>query len=72
MSNPWNLSSREIEVLEGFVEKPNGKSVARSLGIAAATVDQHVWNARLKMGGVARIKALVLWDRFKRGAHCEA
>jgi DNA-binding NarL/FixJ family response regulator len=48
----WRLSPREADVLSQLVEGQKNKSIAKKVGCAERTVEQHVrkilWRARAK------------------------
>lgn len=71
MSNPWNLSPREAEVLQTMASIGSGsaKQAAREIGgLTDRTVEIHVHNAMKKMGAATRLGAVLMWDREQRGA----
>lgn len=51
LDDAWEvpLTPRETEIVELIANGGSSKEVARLLGIAPATVERHVENARLKM-----------------------
>lgn len=64
----WGLSSREQEVIEGYMEDGIAKLVARKLGISTKTVEIHLGNIRVK-AGIGRSIALVLaYERMRRAS----
>lgn len=65
MSNPWNLTRREQEVMAGMVGCGGSqKVVADLLGISVKTVDTFLARARLRMEARTRFEALIRWDRW--------
>jgi DNA-binding CsgD family transcriptional regulator len=70
--NPWNLTATQARVLEALAEHGADKIAARALGIDHKTVENHTANARKRMGGVDRLCAVVMYDRWKTGRDREA
>lgn len=64
--NPWNLTPQQGATLSALAEVGCGKKVGRELGISYKTVEQHVAQAKLRMGLEHRVSAVVAWDRFCR------
>jgi FixJ family two-component response regulator len=72
MTNPWNLTKREAEVMAAMVVNGGlGKAVAVDMGISSKTVDTLYGRAAEKIGGRTRTQALLEWDRWSRGAQGE-
>lgn len=71
MKSDWNLSPRELDVIEAAVAA-NGTATAKvlgqTLGISPKTVDIHWSNLQNKMGALTRAEAMLMWDRQRRGA----
>lgn len=66
MSNPWNLTEREIEALSALVETGCQKVVANRLGVGKARVSRIVGAASKRMGERNHLRALIEWDRWDR------
>lgn len=68
MSNPWNLTPREDEVMRLWIKHGGGaKVIGRELGIAAKTVATFFARACEKIGGDNHTHALLEFDRWTRG-----
>lgn len=68
MSDPWNLTPRESQVMEGMV-KHGGvhKLIAQDLEISPKTVGAFYARACEKIGGKTHTIALLEYDRWMRG-----
>ncbi len=66
MTNPWKLTEREIEVLQGFTNGGRAKTIARDLAIEPKTVEQHAMNLRRKMKAKTIVAAVLIYDRWAR------
>jgi DNA-binding CsgD family transcriptional regulator len=64
MSNPWNLTARETEVLTLVADLGCSKLASRAAAISSKTVDIHMTNVIAKMGARNRLQAAVKWDRW--------
>lgn len=65
--NPWNLTPRQVQVMDWLVVTGCNKRVARALGMELKTVEGHMTAIRKAMGS-NRVVAALRWDRFRRGA----
>lgn len=67
MVNPWNLTSRQAEVVAALVEHGSAKAAAIKLGVS------HRRSCNLLRESFARMKvhndvqAALAWDRWQRG-----
>lgn len=68
MTNPWNITPRQAEILQALAEHGERKLIARELGISPMTVKVHVAEAISRMGVGTTVQAAVKWDRWKRSA----
>jgi DNA-binding CsgD family transcriptional regulator len=66
MTNPWNLTDREAEVLQRLTELHSNKAVARQLNLSIRTVEMHLVAIRKSMRAASRVEAVLLWDRWAR------
>lgn len=67
--NPWNLPPRQTEIMRLLVNGETGgsnKHIARHLGIAVKTVEEHIRRAMRNMGCRNRVLAAIAWDRWER------
>lgn len=64
-SNPWGLTATQLKVLEILSETGNNKAVARKLGMALKTAEEHVREMTRKMGVDNRTLAVVAYVRWK-------
>jgi DNA-binding NarL/FixJ family response regulator len=80
MTNPWDLTEREQDVLRVMVAQTRGgdKAIGKKLGLSSKTVATYVARACEKMEVASRLQAAIKWDReFNRGttrepcAHCQ-
>ncbi|MGB0920008.1 MAG: response regulator transcription factor [Alphaproteobacteria bacterium] len=53
------LSNQEIAVLKAVAAGKVGKQIAHELGITPGTVEDHIENARTKLGARNRAEAIV-------------
>jgi DNA-binding CsgD family transcriptional regulator len=73
VSNPWNLTAREAQILcmLAAASDCNSKRAARALGLSHRTVETYVQRACGKMGVPTRMAAVLKWDREHRAcSHC--
>jgi two-component system, NarL family, nitrate/nitrite response regulator NarL len=54
------MSRRELDILRGIARGQGNKAIARSLGIAEATVKIHVQHILRKLGVTSRVQAAVI------------
>ena len=68
MSNPWNLTERENEVLHAIAMTGDGNSkvAARQLSLSHRTVEEYVQRAMRKMGVNRRMAAVLMWELLVR------
>ena len=67
MSNPWNLTKREEEVLSLMLENAGAVKIAADrLGISFKTADTFLGRAKKRMGARTRFEALIQFDRWNR------
>lgn len=80
MTNPWNLTEREEDVLRVMVMQTRGgdKAIGKKLGLSSKTVATYVARACEKMEVAGRLQAAIKWDReYHRGTmrepcqHCQ-
>lgn len=64
MSNPWDLSEREGQVLTALAEHGCSKLAGHALGISPKTVDVHMQHCMVHMGARNRLQAVLMWDRW--------
>lgn len=64
--NPWNLSDRQVEVMDALCKTGTDKGAARELGLVVKTIETHSTIARAKMQAPNRTLAILAWDRFNR------
>lgn len=57
-ANPWGLTRRQIEVLRVLATGASNKKIAATLGIATATVNNHVEAIYAKVGASNRLQAV--------------
>jgi len=62
--NPFNLTEREVEVLQSLAEGNTNAEVASVLNISPATVRYHITNITEKMNVATRTEAIVLGVRY--------
>jgi DNA-binding CsgD family transcriptional regulator len=55
-----HLSQRERQCLEGVAQGRTTKQIARGLHLSADTVDEHIGNARHKLGARTRAEAVAI------------
>ena len=73
MNNPWNLTERQVEVLDALVEEgEHSAGIAAHLGISSKAVDTHLTRSYEAMGARSRVDAALMWDRWKRGQGAQA
>jgi DNA-binding NarL/FixJ family response regulator len=70
--NPWNLTATQARVLEALAEHGADKIAARALGVTHRAIELQISIARKRMGGVDRLCAVVMYDRWKSGRDREA
>jgi DNA-binding NarL/FixJ family response regulator len=70
-TNPWNLSERQERILEALAEHGTDKKTAQALGVSCKDIEYHTQRVRKLMGGVDRLCAVVMYDRWKRGRDSE-
>jgi len=69
MNNLWNLSERELEVLQELAAGTGtAKQIARKLGLSDKTVELHFQNATRKKQATSRTVAVLMFDRAQRQA----
>ncbi len=66
-ANPWNLTPQQCSTLFALAALGSTKLAARELAVAPKTIEQHVREAKRKMGIEHRVTAIVAWDRWKTG-----
>lgn len=68
-ANPWGLTDREAQVMDGILQHGCQKLVAREMGIAVATVQTYAERIRQKMGvGGHRLWHILRWYDFRKAA----
>jgi two-component system nitrate/nitrite response regulator NarL len=66
--NPWNLTARESDVMDALIESGGcNKTIAKKLGIAAGTVENHTVRIYERMAVHTRTKAAVVWALWRAG-----
>ena len=65
MTNPWNLTPRQIVVMEAVIRLGISKEVARELRIEVKAVENLRVSISKKMNAPMLVAA-VMWDRFAR------
>lgn len=66
MTNPWELSERQEQVVRTLTSGDCRKDVADKLGMAYKTLDTHLHLARAKMGAKSKTHAVLMFDRWVR------
>lgn len=67
MTNPWNLTKREFEVLALMLQCHGAVKIAADrLGISFKTADTFLGRAKRRMGAQTRFDALIEFDRWQR------
>lgn len=66
MTNPWNLTPREAEVLTAMAETGLDKLVADRLGITQQRVSQIMRSAMDRIGVRTPMQAVVAYDRWSQ------
>jgi DNA-binding CsgD family transcriptional regulator len=61
-----SLTPIQCHVLEHLVETDRREDACRALGIGASTFEAHLAQIYQRLGVRNRLKAAVLWDRFRR------
>jgi DNA-binding CsgD family transcriptional regulator len=64
--NPWGLTEKQARILEALAEHGADKLVARILDMNTKAIEHQTQQARKRMGGVDRLCAVVMYDRWKR------
>lgn len=66
--NPWDLSPRMAQAMDLLVDVGDCSEVAKRMGVAPKTVEQHMLQVSIKMGNQYRnrVQRIVAWDRFRR------
>ena len=62
-----SLSQREIEVLQGVIQRLRNREIAEKLGIEAGTVKRHLENIYAKLGVSGRAEARLLFQNVLPG-----
>jgi DNA-binding CsgD family transcriptional regulator len=66
MSNPWNLTARQAEVLACLAEVGTDTAAAKKLNIKRRTVEHHLALAMAKIGAANRTLLVLAYDRWAR------
>lgn len=64
--NPWNLTARQVQVLEAMARHGTRKLVARELNVGLQTVDTHLAKAYRAMNKPNKLMAVLAFDRWVR------
>ena len=64
--NPWNLTPKEIAVIEAITRLGARKLVVKELSLSTVAVDKSLQAAYTKMGAKNTLVAAVAWDRHVR------
>lgn len=65
-TNPWNLTARQVQIIETILETGGCTAASKRLGIVLKTVEQHLYVIRQKMGGINSMQACIVFDRWAR------
>lgn len=65
MTNPWNMTAREVQVLEMLVRTGSSKVVAAELEISPKTVSELFRRAMERMNARTRLLAVLKFDRWR-------
>ena len=65
MASPALLTPRERECMDAYLFHGSQKGVARSLGIAEATVQVHMRRLRQRLGVSLMVHAVVEWTVYR-------
>lgn len=65
MKNPWSLTPRECEVMDGMMATGTVKGTARRLGIDGRTVETHLDHIALKMQPKHKLAHFMAWHLFR-------
>lgn len=64
VSNPWNLSAMEFEVLRQLHAYKKQRMIAESLGLSHKSINTYTVRARAKMKVKTLYEAVVLFNEF--------
>lgn len=64
-ANPWALTPRECDVMDGMMACGVVKAVARRLGIDERTVEWHLDNIALKMQPKHKLAHFMAWHLWR-------
>ena len=64
MTNPWNLTPREVDVMAALAQHGCSKLASRVCHLAPQTVDAYVQRVMQRMEVRNRMQAVVMWDRW--------
>jgi hypothetical protein len=65
--NPWGFSLAVVDALDAMCEKGTSVAAGDRLGITNFTINQHLKDAQIRMQADTRLKAILLWDRWRQG-----
>lgn len=63
--NPWNLSPREIEVMEAMCKLGCAKLVAKDLSLSLKTIYDYLYNTSKRMRKRFSLTKYLAWDRWR-------
>jgi FixJ family two-component response regulator len=67
MSNPWNLTPRQAQVMDAIVSTGCNKRAADALGLSHYTICSHMRSVIDRMGMQTYLQRALAWDRWRRG-----
>jgi two-component system, NarL family, nitrate/nitrite response regulator NarL len=67
-ANPFGLTKRELEVVEGVLRAESNNRIASRLSIAPSTVKHHLANIFAKVGVMTRLQLAVFAMRHRMAA----
>lgn len=64
--SPWLLTPAQADTMDAMCATGDRREAAKRLSIAHATLVEHLRNVREKMQVPKTLRALILWDRWRR------
>lgn len=66
LDNPWQLSEKEGDILEGLIELSTLRALARVGGTSIRTVENQLKHALDKMQVLNKYQAVIAWSEWKK------
>jgi hypothetical protein len=63
--NPWDLSPRQIEVMEAMCKLGCAKLVAKDLNLSLKTIHAHLYDTSRRMRKRFSLTKYLAWDRWR-------